>query len=394
MNNKEQQANLRGRINGSNLETEVTKPNFEADLRGFQKPQLGKSKKKIILGIISALIIILVGAVVVLATGLWNPDWNPFQPSSDQVLAEAFENMSGLKAVHSKIVYNMDVQAEESFSAGVIMESDTNTSDTNNPKFQSIAEVNVSAKGIKMFFNGEMRSIDDAFYFKIGTVPIALSATLSLAGIDISDWTNKWFKFDSKELGMSLIKTLSSEEKIEMEQDTIRLLSEYPIAVVVKKLTDEKINGQNTYHYLLALDKENVKQFLVGSLEIVNKYYEIDDLMDIPEEEMQEISDKIDEFFEKTGGIDFEIWIGKKDKLIYKVAGQKSFDLSALESGEEGTLSLGFDMFFSKFNEPAKILAPKDSQSIIEMLTPIMQIFMGGNAGGELPDYELPFPVQ
>jgi len=395
MNNEEQQINLKGRINGANLEAEVPKSNFEADLRGFEKPESSKSKKKIILGAIVGLMVVIVSAVMVLAAGIWNPVWNPFQPSSEEVLAEAFENMSGLNAVHSKIIYNIDLEAEESFSGRITMESDTNLFDVSNPKSQVVIDLSVSAQGIEFFFNGEACSMDEVFYFKIGSMPIPVSLGLSQLGIDANDWTNKWFKFDSKELGMSFIKTLSDQEKIEMEQEIVHLLSDYPIAKVVEKLADEKIEGQNAYHYLMALDKENVKQFLVGLLEIVNKYYEIDNLMNMPEEDKQEILDGIDELFEKTGGIDFEIWIGKKDKLIYKVTGQKSFDLSEIEVEEmeagEGILSLDFDMSFSKFNQPVEITAPEDSQSIIEMLMPLIQMFMGSSQGGiGLPGYQLP----
>jgi len=387
MNNEEQQVNLKGRINGSNLEAEGPKPNSEADLRGFQKSESNKPKKKIILGIIGGLAVILVGAVVVLAAGIWNPVWNPFQASPDKVLAEAFENMIAIDTIHSKIIYNMDVQAKESFSTSLVIEGDSDATEIN---------TNVFVEGMEMFFDGEMRSIDEVLYFKMGTMPLPFSIGLSQLAIDVSDSTNKWFKFDSKELGMSLIKTLSNEEKAQMEQEIIQLLSDHRIVLVAEKLADEKIEGQNAYHYLLALDKENIKQFLKEFLEMVNKYYEFDDLMNMPEADKQEMSDGIDEFFEATGGIDFEIWIGKKDKLIYRVAGEKSFDLSEIEieemEAEEGMMSLDFVLSFSKFNEPVEILAPDDSQSIIEMLMPLMQMFMGGGDGGGigLPGYEMP----
>jgi len=385
MNNEEQQINLKGRINGANLETEIPKPNFQADLKGLQKPELGKSKKKIILGAIIGLMVVIAGAVVVLATGLWNPVWNPFQLSPDKVLAEAFENMSGLNAVHSKIIYNIDLEAEESFSGRITMESDTNLFDVSNPKSQAVIDLSVSAKGIEFFFNGEILSMDEVFYFKLGTMPIPITLGLTQFGLDASDWTSKWFKFDSKELGMSFIKKFSDQEKIEMEQEIVQLLLDYPIAKVAEKLADEKIQEQNTYHYLLTLDKENLKQFVVNLTEIMNKYYGFDDLVNMSEEDMQEISEGIDEFFEATGGIDFEIWIGKKDKLIYRVTGQKSFDLSEIDVEEmeegEGILSLDFDMSFSKFNEPVEIIAPEDSQSIIEMLMPLIQMFMGDEIG-------------
>jgi hypothetical protein len=392
MNNK-QQSNLRGTISGSVPESEQPKSDSEADLQGFQKPQESKTKKKVLIGVISGLAVILLGAVVVLASGIWNPIWNPFQPSPDKVLAEAFQNMSNLKAVHSNIVYDMDVQSEESFSAKIVIESDSDAFDIENPKSQAVIDVSFPIEGMEMFFGGEIRSINEALYFNVGTIPIPISLELSKIGIDVNDWINKWFRFDSKELGMSLLKTLSDEEKLNMEQEIQQLFLEYPIAKVEERLANEKIEGQDSYHYLLAIDKENLKQFLIGLMEIVNKYYKIDDLPGMPKADQQEISDGIDELFEKTGGIDFEIWIGKKDKLIYKVAGQKDFDLSAIEQGEEGTLSLDLNMSFSKFNEPVEIMAPKDSQSIIEMLMPFIQMFMGGamNIENQLPSYELLF---
>lgn len=392
MNNEEQQINLKGRINGANLETEVPKPKLEADLRGLQKPELSKSKKKIILSVVIGFIVFIVGVVVVLAAAIWDPVWNPFQASSEEVLAEAFENMVGLNAVHSKIIYNIDLEAEENFSARMTIESDTNIFDVSNPKSQAVTDLSVSTQGIEFFFNGEVRSMDEVFYFKMGTMPIPVSLGLSNLGLDVSDWTNEWFKFDSRELGMSFIKTLSDQEKIEIEQEVLQLLSDYPIAKVVEKLASEKIQEENVYHYLLTLDKENLKQFLVSLVDITNKYYEFDDLVNMSEEEMQEISEGIDKFFEATGGIDFEIWIGKKDKLIHRVAGQKSFDLSEIEvqkmGAEEEILSLDFDISFSKFNQPVEILTPEDSQSIIEMLMPLMQMFMSGSQESiGLPEY-------
>jgi|AntAceMinimDraft_18_1070375.scaffolds.fasta_scaffold02923_2 hypothetical protein len=393
MNEEEQQANLEGRINGSNVEEEVHNPNLEADLQGFQKPQLKKSKNKIIIGVISGLAVILAGAVVVLATGIWNPIWNPFQPSPNKVLAEAFENMLDLKTVHSKIIYEIDVQGKENFSVEMIMEGNSDATDILNPKSHITIDTSVFVEEIEMFFDVEIRSIDEVLYFKVGTIPIIFSLELSKIGINVSDWTNKWFKFDSQELGMSFIKTLSDEKKVNIEKELVQLLSEYPIAIVAEKLIDEKIEGQNTYHYLLALDKENLKQFLVGLMEIVDKYYAIDDLINMPEEDKQEMSDGIDEFFQAIGGIDFEIWIGKKDKLIYKVAGRKNLDLSIMELEGEGTLSLNFDMSFSKFNESMEIITPENSQNIIEILMPFIQMFMGGGMEieNQLPGYELPF---
>ena len=64
-----------------------------------------------------------------------------------------------------------------------------------------------------------------------------------------------------------------------------------------------------------------------------------------------------------------------------------------MELEGEGTLSLNFDMSFSKFNESMEIITPENSQNIIEILMPFIQMFMGGGMEieNQLPGYELPF---
>ena len=296
MENENQSSNLKGRITGSISDVEPQQSDSMADLHGFQKLSPNKSKKKILTGIISGFIIILVGAVVVLAAGIWNPAWNPFQPSPDKILAEAFDNMSDLNAVHSKMIFDMDIEAKENFSMRMVIESDSDVFDKENPKSQALIDLNVFTQGVEMLFAGEAQSIDDIAYFKLDTVPFLFSAQLMLLGIDLDDWTGKWFRFDSKELGMSFLKTLSDEEKLEMEEKLKQLLSEYPIAKVGEKLPTEKVQGQNTYHYLLALDKENLKQLFIRLRIISEEYYSLADLGAVTEEEEQEILDRIDEF--------------------------------------------------------------------------------------------------
>ncbi len=344
-----------------------------------------KKGKKIVLGVIIGLAVVAAGAVIVLAAGFWDPVWNPFRESPDKVLEQAFDNMMALKTLRFKMVIVLDGRVnDEIFKARVIMEGDSDDSDANNSKMQLTLDLSVFAEGVEMLFAGEARQLDDVTYFKIKTIPIALYSSLAAIGINLEDWRDKWFKWDIQELGMSFgLGSLSQEEEAAMGKEVKDLLAKYPILKAKKRLAEQEIDGQKTYHYLADVDKENLKPFLAGVVEILNKYYQSGSIAQITSAEKEEMFQKIDEAFEAFGEITFEIWIGKKDKLIYKIAGQKLIDISKMEmeEGEQGELDIKFEMVNSKFNQPVIIEAPADSKSIIEMLMPFFQAYMEEGAG-------------
>lgn len=82
----------------------------------------------------------------------------------------------------------------------------------------------------------------------------------------------------------------------------------------------------------------------------------------------EEFLKEMDEFFEKIGETEAELWIGKKDNLLYKTKGEKEIAASQFEEGAEGKAIIKFDLEFSKFNEPIKIEAPGKYKSLEEIL--------------------------
>jgi len=193
---------------------------------------------------------------------------------------------------------------------------------------------------------------------------------LAVAGIDLDPFIGKWFRFDPKEAGMSL-QTMTREEEDEITSEIWRLFSQSPPFRVKAKLAGEKIDNKATYHYLLALDKENTKKFLLELVEISENQNTRPAFGII---DTAEISSQIDESFSKVGEIEFEIWIGQKDKYVYKIGIDKDFYGVDVGNGQMGNMALDFEMVFSEFNQPRNITAPENSDNIIDLLMPFFQI--------------------
>ena len=91
--------------------------------------------------------------------------------------------------------------------------------------------------------------------------------------------------------------------------------------------------------------------------------------VDIPEEAIKKAAEEelmkgLDEFFEKTGEITAELWIGKKDNYLYKIKIEKELDLNKFDEKETGKVNIKIDMEFSDFNKPVKIESPESYKSL------------------------------
>jgi len=350
--------------------------------RGLKPKSL--NKKKLAIGIIAGILIVLVGFTVVLATKIWNPSWNPFSPNPTKILKQALENMSELDTVHTKIVVGMDIEEGGEFSSiKGIVDADLDITDKDNPKSQMDYDIKIKVPGteIEMIIGTEMRTMDDVIYFRITSIPFIFNMYLSQIGLDISQWQNKWYHLDPEELGVSMAGLgLSSDDKLALTNDLQELYLEYLPAKPIKRLAEGEIDGQATYHFLMSLDKENLKQFVV-KLPLVLEKYDTFQTQGFTEEEEQEMFTDIDEFFEKTGGIEFEIFIGKTDKLIYLITWQDYLSATLLGEEESGGVDLDVSIEFSDFNEPVEILTPEGSDSIIEVFMGMMSMFNNSALG-------------
>ena len=363
---------------------------------GFQPKGLkSKSldKKKLAIGIIAGFLIVLVSFTVVLATKIWDPSWNPFSPNPTKILKQALENMIEVETSHLKIVVDMDIEEGGEFSSvKFITDADLDTTDKDNPKIQMDFDMRIKVPDteIEMIIGTEMRAMDNVIYFQVTSIPFLFNMYLSQIGLDISQWQNKWYHLDPEELGVSMVGLgLSQDDKLALTNDLQELYLEYYPAKPIKRLAEGEIDGQATYHFLMALDKENLKQFIV-KLPLALEKYDTFQTKGFTEEEKQEMFTDIDEFFEKTGGMEFEIFIGKTDKLIYLITWQDYLSAELFDEEESGGVDLDISIEFSDFNEPVEILTPEGSDSIIEVFMGMMSMFNTGGGAGVSTPFSLP----
>ncbi len=181
---------------------------------------------------------------------------------------------------------------------------------------------------------------------------------------------NKWIRVDpeeiEKEMGISF-KGITKEEEEKLKAKIEELLVKYPPIKPEKELKDQVIEGRKYYHYLTRLDKENLKKFLSELLQFTKeeKIAFLPGLL-FSEEEInkmdEEISKVLDELFQSIKSSQIEIWIDKKTYYLYRTKGEMVIE------DEEGKLEIGLDSTFSNYNQPVKIVAPKESISITEFI--------------------------
>lgn len=363
-----------------------------------------KSKNiKIIVGVLIGLIFVFaVGVTVALWTRVWDPLWNPFRPEPEKVIQEMTERMKKVKTMHSALNFELDTkEGKQSFNVSLKTNSDEDKSDSKNLKASGNFDLAFSAESQQFSVGGETKSIGEVSYFEITKIPAALTDLVKTAGIDLDQVIkNKWIKIDSESInnflrealgsnllqfGISINDTLnnSTESQKEMQKKFEKMIEGEEFFIVKSELPDTTINGLKTYHYVLTLSKAEIKN-IIPDFAII--YVDMIKQRTPPGHQLTEkdiagakkgitdgLNKAFDEFFAKVGDIESEVWIGKKDYLLYGVKMEKAIDLSKIDKYSKGTITFKIDMNFSNFDKPLAIEAPKNSTDVIEILLPIIQ---------------------
>lgn len=324
---------------------------------------------KIVVGVV---VILMVGIGVALGTRIWDPLWNPFRPEPEEVMEKMATKMKELKTIHSevKIEFKMiDEKLKQGMQISVSLNSDSDVTDPKNSKEAvnfSFEMTNLKAENLLL--GGENRITGDTSYLKLDTIEISSEFVplLMMFGIDLSKIQGQWIKLDKEVLesltGRASGPEVSEEEQEKLREKLLRLFKEKKVYYVKEELPDQKIEGKKAYHYVLALDREKIKEVIPELFKITTESSK----EEIPVGEFGTafmaggIAESIDRFLEKIGGIDIEVWIGKKDGLLYKAKLEKEIDASKIEKGAKGKMIIKVNVEFSNFNEPTTIEAPKD----------------------------------
>ncbi|MCL5010965.1 MAG: hypothetical protein M1127_02015, partial [Patescibacteria group bacterium] len=240
------------------------------------------------------IIVVIVAALVVtglLASGEWNPSWNPFHPIAPMsVMTKSIEALSTAKSMKidgkAGIILQMP-QQEQGAQAGswqdllggggpgeigldlafITLLDKTNA---NNPKSQTSFETSVDIGGVATSGKGQFISFGRNGYLKIDEVPELLAVFMP----DLAKAQGQWLKINSG--SFSSATSIDPESGLEQDEEFIAelktLVQGRDILRIKKQLGRETVNQQQTTRYRVSLNKQEVKTVLPLFLQMVKKY--------------------------------------------------------------------------------------------------------------------------
>jgi hypothetical protein len=351
-------------------------PHYFSEIFPAPKPKI--SLVKIIIGVI---IVVLLGVGTSLAARIWDPLWNPFRPEPEKVISKMTEKMKEVKTLHTDLNAELNIKNESEYSIKGKFWADGDNSDPKNLKSVGGMDINFAGEGMQFFLGLETKQIGETSYIKLTTIPALplIADYLAMIGINLNEIKNQWIKTDKeslkKLLGEEYYEKLMKEQKEQEKKQTTmveefkKIIENKKFYLVKKELPDEKLGDKKVYHYLVVLNIEEIKKIIPEIMNIVLQEKEPSSLSKVQIEEMLK---QINDFFDKVGELSGELWIGKRDNLLYRFKGEKVFDLSNFAEGEKGTILIKLNIDLSKFNQPVSIEAPGQYKNLDEILSPLL----------------------
>jgi len=251
--------------------------------------------------------------------------------------------------------------------------------DLNNPKLMFRFDINTDMLPQAFGFGLEVRIVDKIIYFKLSNVP-------DLGFFDLSFLKNQWIKIDpetiKKQFGLEELEeqTKQAQKEQELSPEQIEQIKEVATRTKVFKITEkmssEKIDGINTHHYKFVIDKE-------GLIELFTEISKIMQNESLTEKELQELNGSLQAIEISEG----EIWIGKKDLLLYKIL----LDLNIKETEKtkaEGKITMSIQ--FKHYNKSIWIDIPAPVKTLEEIMGGLFGGLFGGGLQNFGPSFQLP----
>ena len=334
----------------------------------IRQAQPAKVNKKLVA--IIAVVILLLGAGS--AFGYFYYFSQPLTP--EQVLRKMYDNVRTIKtlAYSGDITATLYPQANNAASGTALTSSfngEADISDLANTKQSST--ISLSSGASPQGFNGtaEFRNLGNVFYVKLdkldfGAVPGEKSNPMSAI---VAIFMNQWFKIDPAAIGQAFFKdqadqvlkigssTRLSADKVQKIMD---MAVQDQVITVAQVLPNETVDGQDAYHYKLAVSKDGLKSFVAAAYPIL--YDQGTDASS--SEQLRSIEASVDSI--QLGGLnDLEIWIGAKDFFPHKI----SANITTFQGSEKGA-NIILNARQNNFNQPVAIAAPEGAKDVNEML--------------------------
>lgn len=349
-------------------------------------PVSGKRSGALAKIIIIIIILGIIGAGTALATRVWDPVWSPFRPSPEKVMASMSEKMLAIKSSHSDMKINIDIKGENPLKAAISFSGDSDNNDLNNPKAEGIFGISFTGQ----LFDGSAETVSAKLkikvlsqtegYFNIEELNVpSLVPILMMMGIDLDNIVENWIKIPIE----NQLAQNNNAQTAALTEQFKKILFESKVYNVKEQLSDQVINGQKMYHYLVVLDNDKTAKLIGDLMGVIIKQstqnltgQEDSGLLDV-----NPIKGSALEFLNKIGEISAELSIGKKDNLLYGFKMEKNIDLSKInynvqgsvlgDDNIQGSVDIIFETNNSKFNQPVKVEAPASFKNYDEVFPPL-----------------------
>ena len=357
---------------------------------------LQKRNSHMVIKLVMVLIILVVlGGIGYFVAGQYvRLPWNPFRPSPETVISKMLINTKAITASHSLANGEISILgASNSSIAKFLLKTDTkaNTADIGNPKVDSTFSLKLSLPGAASAgasLDADVIIIGKAVYFKINNIVVPANA--SLQAIDATQLNGKWIKIDSDSIGklsqvnQTTLPNISQFDNLALSKNIQNLLLNVNMFSVSKELDDQAVGGQSAYHYLLTISKEKLESLVAKMITSAMQAQKTDNALAgsaLSENVAQGVAKT---FIDAIGDVSMEVWIGKKDFMLYEAKLDKKIDLSkilqasgmpadniisAVASGAE----IKFDVVNSDFGKAVVINEPAGAQKIEDIMLPVIK---------------------
>ncbi|GEM_PF-1782928 len=327
------------------------------------------------------IILVVLGGVGYFAAGQYlNFSYsNLFSPNSQTVISKMMTNMAGVKSYKTTIQGSISAADSQNVGQGKVLfsaDGQSDITDAANPIGSGTFTVQITSPGSasSMSANMSITSVNNKFYIKIND--IALPDGVSYPGLDISQIKGRFFEIDQNSIsqlsqseGVGVgAPQINSQELVKKIQD---LLLAENMFTVSKQLSDEVVSEQNTYHYLVNISKDKLKDLINKIIALTSQSSGTDSSGFLAASMTQSY---INSFVDTVGDISAEIWVGKTDYLLYRFKIDKTIDLNKVSQDANMILTAKIDVINSNFGEPVLVQAPETSQKIEDIILPLLKI--------------------
>lgn len=345
-------------------------------------------------------IILVVGvAVVVVGVGLlstqtWNPAWNPFGKPPAKTVETSIENLFDLESLRAEGGLSADVSVittdkeQQQFKVSFDFTEDIDASNRDNIKGEGDLALSFTTEGTEFKIAALAKMFGRDLYVKLTTLPPFIPLP-----IDVSLLKDQWVKIETTKLkemtgGGFDVPSADETKTKEILEGLADLFEGEKMFDVEKRLGTEDLQGQETQHYLVSVDKEALKKLIPEYLQFMRQYIAAEKQAEYDQNVKELIStlpQEIDDTWKEIGGVEFEVWIG--EGILRKLRYQRELDLTTVEQlkdkVESGTVDFAFEVQFSNFNKHLEIAEPTSFRTLEEMISVLMPSILPPSSGME-----------